>query len=88
MKETKITQSYRKLYSEIEEILFRCDPMGISSKENKGEYDPEVETIIPRLKEARSESDGHKIICEEFIRWFGPNTAGDKTNGRYEEAAR
>ena len=65
MKATKITQSYRKLHSEIEEILFRCDPIGISSKENKHKYDPEVETIIPRLKEAKSESDVHKIICEE-----------------------
>ena len=88
MKATKITQSYRKLYADIEEILFRCDPMGISSKEHKAKYDPEVETILPRLKEARSESDVHKIICEEFIRWFGAHTAGHKGNCSYEEAAR
>jgi hypothetical protein len=65
MKATKITQSYRKLYSEIEEILFRCDPMGISSKRNRGEYGPEVETIIPRPKEARSDADS---FCWTTIR--------------------
>ena len=88
MKAIKITQSYRKLHSEIEEILFRCDPIGISSKENRHKYDPEAETIIPRLKEAKSESDVRKIICEEFIRWFGAGAAGDKAKGRYEEAAK
>jgi hypothetical protein len=84
----KITQSYRKLYADIEEILFRCDPMGISSKGNKGKYDPEVETILPRLKEAQSESDVYTIIREEFIRWFGVATTGYKGNGSYEEAAK
>jgi hypothetical protein len=84
----KITQSYRKLHADIEEILFRRDPMGISSKGNKSTYDPEVETILPRLKEAQSESDVHTIIREEFIRWFGLATTAHKGDGSYEEAAR
>jgi hypothetical protein len=84
----KITQSYRKLYLDIEEILFRCDPMGMSSKGNKTKYDPEVETILPRLKESKSESDVRKIIREEFIRWFGAAATADNSSNRYEEAAR
>ena len=66
MDKTEIRESYRTLYAEVEEILFRCDPIGINLDENKDEYDPEVSTILPRLKDAQSESDVHKIIIEEF----------------------
>jgi hypothetical protein len=73
MNKTEIRQSYRTLYAELEEILFRCDPIGINLVENRDEYDPEVSTIPPRLKEARSESDVHNIIYEEFQQWWNYN---------------
>jgi hypothetical protein len=62
MNKTEIRKSYGTLYIELEEILFRCDPIGINLEENKDEYDPEVNTILPRLKEAKSEYDVQNII--------------------------
>jgi len=52
--------------------------MGINFETNTDEYEPEVRTILPRLKEANSEDDLTRIIHEEFIRWFnGDNLVGE-----------
>lgn len=40
------------------------------------EYDPEVRSILPRLKDARSVDDVQQIVHEEFVRWFGDDIAG------------
>ncbi len=40
------------------------------------EYDPEVSTILPRLREATSRNDVHRIVHEEFVHWFGADIAG------------
>ncbi len=79
MKKTEIQKLYRELYREIEEILFRCDPIGINFDENIDEYDPEVGTILPRLKGTRSEADVLNIIYEEFMRWSGVDIARKAT---------
>lgn len=86
-KENKLTENYQDLYSKIEEILFRHDPIGINLVENADEYDPEVSTILPRLKEAKSENDVLNIVCEEFGRWFGADLI-NKDSKLYKEAAK
>jgi hypothetical protein len=86
MKTNKLRQNYKQLYSKVQEILFRNDPIGINFEENKDEYDPEVSTILPRLKDANSEEDVINIVYEEFTNWFGADTAGDLTT--YKEAAK
>src|SRR4051794_13587041 len=63
-------ERYYSLYEEILDILFRHDPMGINFGTNADEYEPEVGTILPRLKEAASPNDLRRIIHEEFTRWF------------------
>ncbi len=88
MKAIETKETYRKLYSEIGEILFRHDLVGIASEENKDEYNPEVGSILPRLKEAKSQSDVQDILYEEFMHWFGRETIPDKDDGKYEKAAR
>lgn len=40
------------------------------------EYDPEISTILPRLKEAKSSLDVMRIVHEEFVHWFGDDMAG------------
>lgn len=87
MKTNKLRQNYKQLYSEVQEILFRNDPMGINFEDNKDEYDPEVSTILPRLKETKSEIDVHNIVYDEFVRWFGADTAGNKDSKMYKSAA-
>jgi len=40
------------------------------------EYDPEVGTVLPRLRGATSCGDVRTILYEEFLHWFGEDVAG------------
>ena len=72
-------QKYPKLFASISAICFRQDPIGINFSDNTDEYDPEAGTILPRLKECRNKEDVRKIVCEEFIRWFGSEIVGEES---------
>lgn len=76
------------LYADVEEILFRVDPVGINVGDNIDEYGPEAGTILPRLEAASSEADVHRIVHEEFVQWFGEATAGDVSRQAYKDAAK
>ena len=79
----KLKAQYRALYSEIASILFKHDLIGINFEGNKDEYDPEVSTILPRLKEANNIEEVATIIYEEFVRWFDEDIALEKENPAY-----
>jgi len=66
-------------------ILFRHDPVGINFEENADEYQPEVGTVLPRLKECHAPADVRQVLHQEFIRWFDPTSAGPEQ--RYEAPA-
>ncbi|MCI0344864.1 MAG: hypothetical protein L0221_05385 [Chloroflexi bacterium] len=57
-------------------MLFIHDPIGINYEENTDEYDPEVATILPRLRTAQTPADVVSIVHEEFVRWFNAEIAG------------
>ena len=61
---------YKRLLNGVAMILFRHDPMGIAFGDNTDEYDLEAGTIVPHLRECRSESDVLRVVLEEFVRWF------------------
>lgn len=73
----RLKARFGELFDEVEQILFRHDPIGIAFTDhdsvavNPDEYAPEVETILPRLESARTESDLTDIVYEEFLGWFG-----------------
>jgi hypothetical protein len=73
-------KSYRHLHARILQILFEDDPVGINFESNTDEYEPEVGTILPRLKHCHTASDLQLVIHEEFIRWFGSDIAGPVEN--------
>lgn len=75
-KRKAIRDEYRSLFDAISKLLFEADPIGINFETNTDEYEPEVGTIIPRLKQAQSEDDVRRIFHEEFCRWFDAETAG------------
>ena len=75
-----VRQMYGPLFTEVSEILFESDPIGINFETNTDEYEPEVGTILPRLITAKSSTDVRRIVHEEFVIWFGPETAGPETN--------
>jgi hypothetical protein len=64
------------LVSRVEALLFYDDPIGLNFETNTDEYRPEAETIVIRLPEATSQGDVHRIVHEEFARWFDGRIAG------------
>ena len=81
----QVRQQYPELFQEVNRLIFEADPIGINFGHNTDEYEPEVGTIIPRLKSCESPSDVRKVIHEEFVRWFDADMAGSESN--YEELA-
>ncbi len=72
----KVKAEYGSRFVEVSEILFRNDPIGINFESNTDEYEPEVETILPRLKNCFDVRDVLNVVYEEFQKWFD-NSAGD-----------
>jgi hypothetical protein len=76
-------EAYATLYYTILNILHKYDPIGIAYLAD--EYTPEVETILPRLKETSSVEGVNEVIYQEFVRWFDSELAGSKA--RYDKIA-
>lgn len=82
---SRLRAEYGELFDSVAALLFRKDPIGINFETNTDEYEPEAETILPRLRNCQSADDVQHVVHQEFIRWFGPDTAG--TQERYTEIA-
>jgi broad specificity phosphatase PhoE len=77
---------YVRLRAAVSDILRATDPIGlIASGAPADEYDPEIDTLLPRLREAESADDALRLVHEGFVRWFGPEQAGPLE--RYQEVA-
>jgi hypothetical protein len=81
-----LKREYGRLYSRVAAILFEEDPVGINLDDNTDEYEPEADTILPRLKFCRTAQDVRTVVHEEFVHWFSSDIAGRPE--RYERAAR
>ncbi len=73
-----VRQGQPTLFAAVSEAMFRHDPIGINFEDNTDEYDGEAGTVIPRLTACSSVSDAESVLHEEFVRWFGEDTAGDR----------
>lgn len=83
---TQLRAQYGLLFDSLAALLFRHDPIGIAfDNENRDEYEPEAGTILPRLQSCGCPADAQRAVHEEFVRWFGADTAGPVE--RYEEIA-
>jgi hypothetical protein len=72
-----LSAAYGDLYAEVSRLVREADPIRlIRIGAPDDEYDIEVGTILPRLREANSAADVQCIIHEEFVRWFGSDIAG------------
>ena len=75
----ELKATYGELFNSVAALLFRHDPIGIAFENpHTDEYEPEVGTILPRLKDCESGNDVIRVVHEEFVRWFDPQTAGPK----------
>jgi len=75
-----------QFFADVSDAMFLRDPIGINFKTNTDEYDSEAGTVIPRLEKCSSSDDVVIVLHEEFGRWFGADTAGDRS--RYVELAK
>ena len=67
-----LRQKFDELRSIVDLAVRREDPMGLlATNAPLNEYDPEVGTILPKLKTALSEEHLAEIIGREFSKWFG-----------------
>lgn len=71
-----LKKEYGELFESVGNLQFSADPIGINFENNTDEYHPEVGTILPRLRTCRCAQDVLRVTHEEFIRWFGAETAG------------
>jgi hypothetical protein len=75
------------LVAAVERAINETDPIGLLEiGAPSDEYAPEIGTIVPRLASVERLDDVVAVLHEEFIRWFGDDTAGPRHG--YEESAR
>ncbi len=67
----QLRKQYSNLFDQVQALLFHHDPIGINFETNTDEYDPEVGTILPRLRSCTCAQDVCRVAHEEFVRWFG-----------------
>jgi hypothetical protein len=78
---------YETLVAAVERAINDADPIGlIEGGAPADEYSPEIGTIVPRLVNAQNVDDVTAVLHEEFLRWFGDDTAGPRQ--AYEPPAR
>lgn len=71
-----LRRQHGALYDAVSAILFEEDPIGINFGSNADEYEPEVDTILPRLAGCVTVEDVRAVVHEEFVRWFDLSIAG------------
>lgn len=66
----------------LSQLLYRFDPIGLASLGvSTDEYEPEAETILPRLGSCQTAGQVQTVLHEEFCRWFDKSgVAGTRDN--------
>jgi hypothetical protein len=81
----RLKQEYTALFEDLSALLYRLDPAGVNYEINPDEYEPEVGTILPRVKELETVEDIEKVIREELEHWVGGGVRMERAT--YEELA-
>jgi hypothetical protein len=77
---------YQVLAAAIERAINEADPIGLlQGGAPADEYGSEIGTILPRIANAKRPDDVTDVLHEEFLRWFGNESAGPRHT--YEAAA-
>lgn len=82
----EVQSSDPEFFAAVSQLMFKHDPISINFGDNTDEYDAEAGTVIPRLKTCTSADDVTTVVHEEFVRWFGEETAGERS--RYTSLAK
>ncbi|MEM8777338.1 MAG: hypothetical protein AAGF26_00410 [Cyanobacteria bacterium P01_G01_bin.49] len=79
---------YPDLYEKVSNILFRIDPIEINFECNIDEYEPEVDTILPRLQTCNSVEEVQIVVIEEFEKWFDKDTVSECDEKDFDQIAK
>jgi hypothetical protein len=80
-----LQQEYGSFYRSVRDILFRHNPMELDGKHNTGDYDPEVDVFLSRIREAEHINALQDLLFEVFVADFGAENCGNRE--RYAAAA-
>jgi hypothetical protein len=70
---------YQRLVAAVERAIDDADPIGLlEGGAPADEYGPEIGTIVPRVMNAQSVEEVTTVLHEEFLHWFGDDTAGPR----------
>jgi hypothetical protein len=63
----------------VERAINDADPIGLlEGGAPADEYSTEIGSIVPRVANAQSVDEITAVLHEEFVRWFGDDTAGPR----------
>ena len=80
-----LQKEYGGLYRIVSDILFRHDPMELDGKHNIGDYDPEVDAVLSRIRGAGDVGALQDLLFEVFRTDYGQGSCGER--GSYGAAA-
>jgi hypothetical protein len=80
-----LQKEHGSFYRAVSDILFRHDPMDLEGKRNTGDYDPEVDALVSRIRETENPIALQDLLFEVFRTDFGEENCGSRE--RYEAAA-
>jgi len=80
-----LQKEYGSFYRAVSDILFRHNPMELDGKHNTGDYDPEIDVLLSRIREAEHPSGLQELLFDVFLTEFGQQNCGSREH--YDAAA-
>ena len=80
-----LQKEYGNFYRAVSDILFRHNPMDLDGTHNTGDYDPEIDELLSRIREVEQLPALQEMLWEIFRTDFGAETCGSRE--RYDAAA-
>ena len=74
-----LQKEYGSFYRAVSDILFRHNPMELDGKHNTGDYNPEVDVLLSRIREAEDLNTLLQLLFEVFVTDFGEENCGNRT---------
>lgn len=75
-----LQKEYGSLYRIVSDILFRHDPMELDGKHNIGDYDPEVDAVLSRIRGAGDVGALQDLLFEVFRTDYGEGSCGERVS--------
>ena len=85
LKHRILQKEHGTIYRAISDILFLHNPMDLDGKRNTGDYNPEVDVLVSRIRDVEDVDALQDLLFDIFRTDFGQENCGSRE--RYEGAA-